>query len=72
MKIIKGILAFFDWLLVPHGYTQGIIAMMVTTGTTGRVAPVQYKCKVCGKLFWSFKRNKTCQNPVCFIKWRVK
>ena len=69
IKIFKGILAGLDWLLVPHGYdTWGNLFHFKVR----QVGYLFYKCKVCGCDYAASKRNKTCQNPICFIKWRLK
>jgi len=56
--------ALIDWLFGVHGYS--------ILGITTKYMPyAELKCKVCGKKFKAFKFNETCQNPVCFIKWRI-
>lgn len=69
IKFIKGILAGLDWLLLPHGYdTWGNLFHMKVR----HAGYLFHTCKVCGCSFASSKRQKTCQNPVCFIEWRVR
>lgn len=78
LRKIKGILAFLDWLLLPHGYdTWNFVHKWVSKLTGVADNPILrgytlYKCKVCSNMFGATHRNKTCQNIVCFIKWRIK
>lgn len=70
MKILKGVLAFFDWLFIPHGYdlTGGYAA----GAKKFPIAVVEFKCKQCGRFYKSIKRNDTCSNIKCFIGYRVR
>jgi hypothetical protein len=78
MRVVKGILAGLNWFFLPHGYdTMHFAYSWISKLMGGEDIPyrrgyILYKCKVCGNMFGATKRNKTCQSPVCFIKWRIK
>lgn len=78
IKVLKAIVAILDWLFMPHGYdTFGFAHAALKKSLNQKDMPanrgyILYKCKVCGKLYGASRRNKTCQNPVCFIKWRIR
>jgi hypothetical protein len=78
IKIPKAALAFLDWFFLPHGYDTFHFAyvwfakLVKGEDIPARRGYILYKCKMCGKMYSANKRNKTCQNIGCFIKWRIK
>ena len=72
MRILKAIWAFLDWLLIPHGYdVSGGYSAGAASGKFP-IAVVEFKCKQCGVMYKSIKRQPTCSNIKCFISYRVR
>ena len=68
MKMLRGLWAVLNWLFIPHGYW--LFGAEYTLGAI--VGTRQYKCKVCSQYFPSAKRQPTCHNIKCFVKYRMK
>ena len=77
-KMLKITLAILDWTFMPHGYDtwrfvyEGINKLFGGLDVPIKRGYILYKCKVCGNMYSASRRNKTCQNIGCFIKWRIR